>query len=136
MAKVVLTAEFVTIGSTDLTQYCSGAELSFTAEEKDVTNYQSGGWHELLAGLKQAELKLSFYEDFAAAAFDSIVFPWFGTVQTFEIRATQAARGTSNPAYLGSVLVSQFNPVTGKVGDVDTMDVTWKSTGAVTRAIS
>jgi hypothetical protein len=136
MAKFVLTAEFVTIASTDVTASCSQAELQITVADEDVTNYASLGWHERLGGLKDAKLVLNFYNDFAATALDSVFWPLLGTVQTFEVRGTQSARGTSNPAYTGSVLITDWNPITGKVGDVDTVSVTWPSTGAITRATS
>lgn len=136
MAKFVLTAEKVLIGGTDLSTYCSKAEVTISAEIKDVTNYGSGGWKEELGGLKSAKLSIEFYNDFAAAALDSIMFPLLGTVVTFETAGTQAARSVSNPSYIGSVLVSDWNPITGKVGDVDQSTVSWQSTGAVTRVTS
>jgi hypothetical protein len=136
MAKFVLTAEKVLINAVDMTQWCSSAELSFTTEEKDVTNYQSAGWHEMLGGLKQGTLKLNFYNDYSASAVDQLLWPLFGTVTSFEVAATQGSRSTTNPSYTGNVLVSQYNPLAGKVGDVDSVSVTWKTTAAITRATS
>lgn len=133
MAKFVLTAEKVLIGGTDLSTYCAKAEIAISAEVKDDTTYGSGGWKEELGGLKSAKISIEFYNDLAAAALDSIIWPLFGTVVTFEVAGTQAARGTSNPSYIGSLLISDWNPITGKVGDVDQSTVSWQSTGAVTR---
>lgn len=136
MAKFVLTAEKVLIGGTDLSTYCSKAEVTISAEIKDVTNYGSGGWKEELGGLKQAKIALEFYNDFTTGNLDSIMFPLLGTLVTFEFAGTQAARGVSNPSYIGSMLVSDWNPITGKVGDVDTSSVTYQSSGVVTRVTS
>lgn len=136
VAKFVLTAQKVLIGGNDLSSYCAKAELQFKVEDKDVTNYASAGWKEHLGGLKQATLQVEFFNDFAAAALDSILWPLLGTVVTFEVAGTQAARSASNPSYTGSFLLVDYNPITGKVGDVDTVSVSWPSTAAVTRVTS
>lgn len=136
MAKLVLTNEYVTIASTDLTAYTAKAELQIKVDDKDVTNYASGGWHEHLGGLKGATVALEFFNDFGSSALDQLFFPLLGTVVTFELRPTNSARSTTNPAYTGSLLVTDWNPITGKVGDVDTVSVSWPSTGAVLRQTS
>lgn len=136
MSKFVLTAEKVLIAGNDLSTYCSKAEITISAEIKDTTNYGSGGWKEELGGLRQAKLSLEFYNDFATTLLDSIMFPLLGTIVTFEVAGTQAARGVSNPSYIGSLLVSDWNPLTGKVGDVDTSSVSYQSSGIVTRVTS
>lgn len=136
MAKFVLTAEYVALGGTDRASYISSAELTIESESKDVTNYGSGGWKEFIAGLKSGELKIKFFQDVAASAIDSIMWPLLGTVVTFEIRATSAAVGTSNPKYTGSVLITGWNPVEGSIGDEATVSVSYPTTGAITRATS
>src|ERR1700743_2509989 len=128
MAKLVLVNQFVTIASTDISGYTSKAEIQIKVDDKDVTTYGSGGWDEHLGGLKGATLNIECFNDFAAGLLDSIFFPLLGTVVTFEVRPTQAARGTSNPAYTGSVLITEWNPITGKVGDVDTTTASWPIT--------
>lgn len=135
MAKFVLIAEKVLINSVDLSSYCSKAEVTISAEIKDTTNYASGGWKEELGGLKQAKVSLEFYNDFGAGLLDAIMFPLLGTVVSFEFAGTQAARSATNPSYTGNLLVSDWNPLTGKVGDVDTSSVSYQSSGVVTRVI-
>lgn len=139
MAKFVLTAEKILIAGTDLSSFCSQAELQITVADEDVTNYASLGWHERLGGLKDAKLVLNFYNDFTTTTgVDFLVFnTWgLGTVQTFEVAGTQSARGVSNPSYIGNILITDWNPLSGKVGDVDTSSVTWPTTAAVTRVTS
>jgi hypothetical protein len=136
MAKTVITAEMVLINGTDISAYLKKGEFSTEVEVQDATTYGSGGWKEELGGLKSGELSLSYLNDVAAAALDSIMWPLFGTVVTFEVRAVNTARTTSNPAYTGSVLVKEWKPVGGGVGDINAADVTYPTTGAVTRATS
>lgn len=136
MAKQVLTAEMVLINATDISTYIKKGELSLESEAQDATTYGSAGWKEFLGGLKSGELALSYLNDVAAAALDSIMFPLLGTVVTFEIRAVNTARTTSNPAYTGSILIKEWKPVGGSVGDINSADVSYPTTGAVARQTS
>lgn len=136
MAKFVLTSTYIELNSTDLSSYCRKAELTVEVEDADVTNFDSGGWTEVIGGLKSGELSLEFLQDVAASALDSIMWPLLGTVVTFEVRATDAAVGASNPSYSGSVLINGWNPIEGGVGDEATVSVSYPTSGAVTRATS
>jgi len=136
MAKFVLTSAFTALNGVDRSSFITSSELSLESESKDVTNYGSAGWKEFLGGLKSGELKLKFLQDVAATQIDSIMFPLLGTVVTFEVRATSAAVGTSNPKYTGSLLVTAWNPIEGGVGDEATVSVTYITSGVVARATS
>jgi hypothetical protein len=136
MAKMVLKASYIALNSSDLSTYCSKIELTAEVEEKDVTTFGSGGWKEVLGGIASGNLALSFKNDVAASALDSIVWPLFGTVVTFEVRAVNTSASTSNPKYTGSVLIKSWAPITGGVGDVNEQSVTYPTTGVVTRATS
>src|SRR5690349_1441549 len=118
MAKMVLTAAYVNINSNDLSAYASKAELVVDVEDKEVTTFASSGWKEYLGGLKSGTLSVSFRQDVAASALDSIIWPLLGTVVTFETRNSSGTVTTSNPKWTGSVLIKQWKPVSGSVGDV------------------
>ncbi|MEU9643597.1 hypothetical protein [Streptomyces sp. NPDC048188] len=134
MPKMVLTAEFLSINSNDLSEFTRKAEVAVEVEEKDVTNYKSLGWKEVIGGLKSGTLACEFLQDFAATKLDAIMWPLIGTVVPFEVRADQAAVGTSNPAYKGNVLISGWSPVTGSVGDEASVSQDFTTSGAVTRS--
>jgi hypothetical protein len=136
MAKMVLLAEYLSLNGTDLSSYTRKAEVSVEVEDKDVTTYASLGWKEILGGLKSGELGIEFLQDVAATKIDSIMWPLLGTVVTFEVRADQAAVGTSNPKYTGSVLIKSWNPIEGSVGDEASVGVSYPTSGAVTRAVA
>lgn len=136
MAKMVLTSTYVSVGGNDLSAYASKAELSVEVEDQDTTTFASLGWKESIGGLKSATLAVAFKQDVAAAAIDSILWPLLGTVVAFELRSTSAIMGASNPKWTGSVLVTSLTPVSGSVGDVAAFDVSWPTTGVVTRAVA
>jgi hypothetical protein len=133
MPKMVLLAQYVSINSNVLNAFTRKAELSVEVEEKDVTNYASLGWKEVLGGLKSGELSCEFLQDFAATQLDSIMWPLLGTVVPFEVRADQGAVSTSNPKYTGSILINGWNPLTGSVGDEATVSLGFPTSGAVAR---
>ena len=134
MAKMVLLAQYINVAGNDLSTYGVKGELTVEVEEKDVTTYGSLGWKEVLGGLKSGGLGLEFKQDFAAAKIDAIMWPLLGTVVPFEVRADQAAVSTSNPKYSGSVLIKEWNPIQGSVGDDATVGVSYPTSGAVVRA--
>jgi hypothetical protein len=136
MAKSVLFSSYLALNAGDLSAYCSKIELKAECEDQDATTFASGGWNERLAGLKSFELSPSFKQDVAASAIDSIMWPLAFTVVTFEVRLTSAAVGTSNPKYTGSVLIKEWVPISGSVGDIAEMDLTFPGSGALTRATS
>jgi hypothetical protein len=131
---MVLTAEYLSINANVLNEYTRKCELTVEVEEKDVTNYASAGWKEVLGGIKSAGLAVEFLQDFAATKLDAIMWPLLGTVVPFEVRADQAAVGTSNPKYTGSILINGWSPLTGSVGDEATVSQDFPASGAVTRA--
>lgn len=136
MAKMVLKAAFVSLSGTDLSSYCKKIELKCEVDEQEVTTWASAGWKELLGGLASGELSLDFLQDFAAGALDSILWPLFGTVVTFEVRPSNAAASASNPKFTGSVLVKEYSPLSGSPGDVAETGLSMPTSGAVSRATS
>lgn len=134
MPKMALISSFVSINGVDLSSYCNKIELTVEVEEKDVTTFASLGWKEVIGGLKSGSLALGFKQDIAVSGLDQQLWALFGSVTAFEVRLSNAAVGTSNPKYTGSVLVRQWSPVNGSVGDVAEVSVTFPTSGVVTRA--
>lgn len=138
MAKMVLLASHITIAGNDLSDHCSKIELTAEVEDKDVTTFASLGWKEVLGGLASGTLALTFKNDYAAAEIDSIMWPLLltRTPQTFAVRADNAAVSANNPEYSGSVLIKEWKPLAGSVGDVAEAEVSYPTSGAISRAVS
>ncbi|MBL7492521.1 hypothetical protein [Frankia sp. AgW1.1] len=111
MATTILVAQVITIAGHDFSVYASKGELSAEAEDKDVTTHGSGGWKEHAGGLKDGEVALEFFQDFANL--DAVMWPLLGTVQTFTMRANSGAISATNPQYSGSLFIKQWNPLSG-----------------------
>jgi hypothetical protein len=131
---VVLKTTHLTLAGVDVSDWCSKIELTCEVDEKDVTTFGSAGWMEVLGGIAKGQLAVTFKNDYVDDQLDEDLFALFGTVTTFATRPTSSAVGTGNPSYSGSVLIKELKPIAGAVGDVAEQDVTWPTSGAVSRA--
>lgn len=138
MAKQTILAAYCSIASNDLSSYCSKIELKAEAERQDATTFGSSGWSEKLVGIRSWEVALTFKQDVAASAIDSIMWPLFiaNAAVAVELRISNASVGTSNPKFTGNIIIGEWTPIAGSVGDVAEVDVTFEGTGALTRATS
>ena len=135
MAVFALTDASITINSVDLSDHISNAGLDTGSAELDDTAF-GDSWESAIGGLKNWTLRLDFHQDFAASEVDATVWPLLGTTTTVVLKPTSDAVSTTNPSFTGTVLVSEYSPISGNVGDLATTSVTWKGSGALTRATS
>jgi len=133
MAEFVYLDASITINGVDLSNLFSKATLKIDVEDKESTTF-GAGWKRRVGGLKDGSVELEFNQDFAASKIDDTFWPLLGTVVPFTIKPTSAATGTTNPQYAGTVLVKEYSPLDGSVGDLSKNSVTWPTSGAVTRA--
>lgn len=135
MAKYVVTGNKVTINGVDLSSSIARAELSINVADVDVTDFGSAGYTELIGGLKSGTVSIDFHQDYANASVESTIFPLLGSIATAVIIAGNGtAASSTTPAYTATVLVNNWNPVSGAVGDLSTVSVTWPTSGAVSKA--
>ena len=133
MAKLVLTSSVVTLNGTDITSNVAAVTLSTSAAEVPTTNFGSGGAVTRVAGLIDNSVTLSMHNDYNAI--DGLIFPLIGsTAVTMVIKSSTAAVSTANPSYTFSVLCTEWTPVNGAVGELNTADVTWPISGTITKA--
>jgi hypothetical protein len=135
LAKYVVTGNKVSINGVNLSDSIARAELSINVADVDVTDFGSGGFTELIGGLKSGSISIDFHQDYAAASVDATIFPLLGTIATAVIIAGNGtAASSTTPAYTATCLVNNWNPVSGAVGDLATVSVTWPTSGAVSKA--
>jgi hypothetical protein len=136
MAKMVLTAAYLALNSVDRSSWCSKIELAVEVEEKDVTTFASEGWKEVLGGIKSGSLAVTFKNDIADDQLDETMWALLGQTTAFEVRASNASVGASNPKWTGSVLIKNWTPIAGAPGDVNEASYTWPTSGKVERGTS
>lgn len=135
MAKYVVTGNKVRINGVDLSDSVARAELSINVADVDTTDFGSNGFTELIGGLKSGNISIDFHQDYAAASVEATVYPLLGTIATAVLIAGNGtAASSTTPAYTATVLVNNWNPVSGAVGDLSTVSVTWPTSGSVSKA--
>jgi len=134
LAKYVVTGTDVTLNGDDISANTARAELVINAAEVDTTDFGSGGFTELIGGLKSGQVTLDFHNDFGSGAVSDLLKDLVGTIGTVTIDPTGAGAGANNPVYTAEVLINSFTPVSGAVGDLATFSVTFPTSGSVTFA--
>jgi hypothetical protein len=133
MAKLVLTNANVTLNGTDVSSNVAAITLSTSAAEVPTTSFGSGGAVTRVAGLLDNSVTVSFHNDFSAI--EGLVYPLVGsTAVTMVVKPNGTAVSTANPSYTFSVLVTEWTPVNGAVGELNTADVTWPISGTITKS--
>lgn len=135
MASFAFLDAVLTLNSVNLSSFTTSVTLNAEVEELEDTAF-GDTWRSRLAGLKDYSLDVEFNTDFAASAVDVTLWPLFGTVTTFSIKATSAATSATNPLYSGSLLISQLTLLDGTVGDLAKNSVTWPGAAALARSTS
>lgn len=130
MAKKVLLDCWVEINSVERTNNVKKVEVDDTFEDKDTTTYGDGGKKTRLGGLEDGSCPITFLNDFAAGALDSAM--WALRRQLVPIRVKPDKNlpcSSSNPIYYADILINSWKPISGSVGDVAEVDVTFPVSG-------
>ena len=135
MAVMALVSTYTALNGADRSADIKSSTLTIDVNELDTTDFASAGWTERIGGLKSGTLTIEFQDDVAASAVDSVLWPLLGTVVSFEVRATSASVGASNPKWTGSVLITSHS-IGGAVGELATKSLSFPTSGAVVRATS
>lgn len=132
MARLVLTNVHVKIQGIDLSDHIASVELSQTLEDVDTTAFGDSG-RTRVAGLEDSSITLDFHQDFASGSVDATIAPLVGGTASFYIVGNGTAVSATNPKYTGTVLITEWTPLAGSVGDLATASVTWPVSGVITR---
>lgn len=137
MAKQVLTNVVVTFGTanTDISQYVGSITLSTTAAEVATTAMGSSAVTRI-QGLIDNSVTLELHQDYPTIEklfYDAFVA---GTAVPMTVKPNgTAAASSANPSYTFSVLVTEWTPVNGAVGELATADVTFPISGGITKSV-
>lgn len=132
MAKYVVTATKVTLNGTDISDSVAQATLELTASDVETTDFASGGWTEVVGGLKSGTVSLDFHSDYGVGGVNTVLNPLLGSIATVTLNPNGTAPSSTNPTWTATVLVNSVSPVAGAVGDLATFSVSFPTTGAVT----
>jgi hypothetical protein len=135
MTQFVYTDAVVTVDGDDLSDWISSATVSVEVDDVENTTF-GAGWRSRLGGLKDWSLQLTFHQDFDAAAVDATLWPLLGTSVAVTVKGASGSTSATNPAFSGNVLMNEYSPLDGSVGDLSTTSVTWPGNGPLARGTS
>jgi hypothetical protein len=142
MARLVLTDANILFASNDISSYITSIGLSTSYDVIDTTGISTtGAARTRLAGLADNSLTLEFNQDFADNALEELINGTtttngtVGLVVAMVVKPTSAATSASNPKYSFNALVSEWQPLSGAVGELATASVTWPISGPITKSI-
>lgn len=118
--------------ASDLSTYCTSVTLPLTIGTDDATNFGSGGFRVVLSAIKSTDVGLNLNNDFAASALNDILrttLGGLGATVYLDVRATSAARSATNPSYVFACVITSLQPINGAIGSINSMSLTWPSTG-------
>lgn len=128
---------YVSINSVNESSGISSLSIDSKQDDLDTTCFgASGGAKTRIGGLWDNSFSCTFKMDFAAAGLASRIQALLGTIVSVEVRPTSGSVSTSNPKFTFSVLINDWKPLSGNVGSVNEMSVTWPISGPVTYATS
>ena len=133
MPRIVLTNASVTFASTDISSYVSSITLSTSLDIIDTTSFGNSS-RTRVAGLADNQVTIEFFQDFASGALESIVYPTIGTSAAMVVKPVAGTTTATNPQYAFNALVSEWQPLSGAVGELATASVTWPISGAITKS--
>ena len=145
MARIVLTDVDVELNGQPIGQYISSVTLNTPEDVVETTAFGPVGARTRVSGLKDHSVALEFHNDFASGAIEQFIDTiGIGQLTNLVIKPTSAAISTTNPAYradgsgtgaalAGQVLISEWTPLNGAVGELSTVSVTWPISGQIVR---
>ena len=136
MAKLVLKDAVVIVAGTTITDNVAAVTINSEAAEVVTTSFGSGGAVTRASGLIDNSVTFSIHNDYPAI--DALFLPLVGStaVPVVVKPAGTANAGTATPHYEFNALITNWTPVNGAVGELNTADVTFPISGAITKKVS
>jgi hypothetical protein len=130
-----LTNPTVTVNSVDFTDQCTSLELTFSKESEDVTAFGDTA-RKYTGKLENNQVTMTLFLSYGSGEVEVTLEQLVGTVTNLVMKAGPGAKGANNPEYtLTGAFLETFTPITGSVGELSTVDVTFTG-GTLARSVS
>ena len=134
MAFIVLKNAYVMINAVDLSDHVKQVTLKYSAVIHDDTAMGATS-KSRVAGLLDWSMDVEFYQDYASGKVDATLFPLVGAASfAVHLKPVNDTISATNPDFTGNAVIEgDYTPVSGAVGDLSTVTVTFAGDGALTR---
>ncbi len=122
-------------GAQSLTEHCSAAVLTLTAEALENTAFGQTS-RTYTAGLYSNELTLTLYQSYGATEIETYMNTLFGVISTIAVSPSGTSETASNPEYtLTGCYLETVTPINTKVGELSVIEAVFKG-GVYSRDIT
>lgn len=134
---LVLTNAQVKVNGVDLSTYVSEVQFDMTINPVEVTALGSGG-KQFLAGLEESKVDLTFWQDYSASTVAQTLqaIRNGGTAVALSIIPNGTVASATNPHYTMNAILTDYPPVSGKVGDALVAKASFVVSGTITQGTS
>lgn len=116
----------VTINSVDLSDQCSQATLTYTAEALEATAFGDTA-RKYTSGLQNNEVTVTLYQSYAATETEATIYALVGTTTNIVLKPTSAAVSATNPSYtLTGAYLESHTPIAANLGELSTVTLTFR----------
>lgn len=132
-----LTNAHLTLNSVNLTTHVKSITLNTSVDLLDTTAMGDSS-RERLTGLKDWSVDVVFHQSHAVGEVDATIWAVHagGAAVTIVIRPDAGAKSTTNPEFTGSVVLENYSPIAGTVGDNHEAPIRLMGYGTLTRDAS
>jgi len=137
MPKHVVKTPQIEVNGVDLSDHLTDVSLTYEADEIESTS--SGTTvndKTFIAGLRSWKVDATLQQDYDASEVDATLFALVGADPfTIKVRPTSAVKGATNPSFEGNAILLSYPPISGAVGELAKVSVSFRGTGALTRSV-
>ncbi len=125
----------VTINSVDLSDQCTSATVTYTAEALEATAFGDTA-RKYTSGLQNNEVTVTLYQSYASTETEATIYNLVGTTTNLVLKPSSAAVGTTNPSYtLTGAYLESHTPIAASLGELSTITLTFRG-GTLAKATS
>jgi hypothetical protein len=137
MAAFVIKNPFVEIDGVDQSDHVRSVTVSMKAADVDQTASGDDG-QTRLQGLRDDSFEFTFKADEANGDLNEQLYELFDAGTAFEVRVAKAGSviSSSNPAYAGTVVPTDWTPLDGSIGDLAEAKLSLPVSGKITRELT
>ncbi len=127
MAKLVLGPNTTfSVNGTNLSSWVHNVTVEDTANPVDVTGFGEP-YSEFAQGMKTAQITASLFQDYVSGGPDNILAPLYFNNTAGTVKVNADSSGTV--IYTMVTKLQGYSPISGGVGDADSIDVTFTNFG-------
>lgn len=125
----------VTINSVDLSDQCTSATVTYTAEALESTAFGDTA-RKYTSGLQNNEVTVTLYQSYAGSETEATIYTLVGTTTTLVIKPASGAVSATNPSYtLTGAYLESHTPIAASLGELSTVTLTFRG-GTLAKATS